>query len=295
MSNVLIITVNFRRADCTAEFLKSASQMEDFARCHLIVVDNDSGDNSVGCLGRASADFDNVEILASTKNRGYFGGAKWGLDHYLATHCLPDWAIVCNNDITFDQPSFLKTLRAHDPRTEGVVAPSVVSRLTGFDSNPMIRTRPSAARLLRYRMLLSSYYMAWLAQWSAPVVRKIRRRLRRKTVRSQVGARMYAPHGAIFIFSRTFFERGGFLDDGCFLYAEEFSVAETCLRLGLPIIHDPKLTVVHNDNQTTGRSLTRAGYLHQKEGLRYTLEKYFRSGSAQPTLPSIEARDSAAD
>ena len=279
MADVLIITVNFRHAECTLQFLKSASGMDGFGNCRLVVVDNNSGDGSAERIRNAASEFSIVELIASSSNRGYFGAAKWALDRHLARHTVPDWVIVCNNDIVFDRPTFLNRLLAHDPRSVGVLAPAIMSRLTGFDSNPMILRRPGRVRKLRYRFLVSTYYVAWLTQWLAPFVRKGRRRLHAgRRNRRDFPTRIYAPHGSFLIFSRRYFEEGGFIDDGCFLYGEEISVAETCWRLGLPVIHDPELKVSHNDSQTTGRMLTRSSYRLQREGLQYALGKYLESG-----------------
>jgi GT2 family glycosyltransferase len=277
-SPVLIITVNFRHAECTLQFLASASRLEGFDGCHFAIIDNNSGDDSPERIKRAIAGFNNVELASSPSNRGYFGAAKWALDAYQAQRGAPDWIVVCNNDIVFDDPQFLNRLLAHDPQTVGVLAPSILSRLTGFDSNPMIPSKPGRARRWRYRFLLSNYYVAWLVQWLAPVVRKGRNHLRTsKSTRSREPAKIYAPHGSFLIFSRKFFDAGGFLDDGCFLYGEEITVAETCCRLGLPILHDPELKVSHEDSQTLGRVLTRSSYKLQKAGLRYALGKYLES------------------
>lgn len=279
----LIVTVNFRHAECTLRFLKSASAMDGFSNCHLVIVDNNSGDDSADRIRQAIDGFSNVELMASPSNRGYFGAAKWALDQrrqaqQQADQRPPDWVIVCNNDIVFDSPAFLARLLAHDPDAVGVLAPAIVSSLTGFDSNPMILRRPGRIRQLRYRLLVSTYYVAWLTQWLAPVFRRGRRRFHPGRSNREAGsARIYAPHGSFLIFSRKYFEAGGVIDDGCFLYAEEIGVAETCRRLGLPVIHDPDLKVSHNDSQTTGRMLTRSGYNLQREGLQYALGKYLES------------------
>ena len=279
-STALIITVNFRNAECTLQFINSASRLDGFRSCHFLIVDNNSGDGAASSIRESIAGFPNVELLLSPQNRGYFAGAKWGLEQYLARHTTPDWVIVCNNDIVFDDPTFLTRLLTKDPLAEGVLAPAIVSRLTGFDANPMIAKKPSRGRMLRYRFLLSTYYVAWLTQWLAPSVRKMRNRFHAHgSDRADTRSPIYAPHGSFLIFSRKFFQQGGFLDDGFFLYAEEISVAEICLRLGLPIIYDPSLRVSHNDSQTTGRVLTRTGYLHQKQGFQYATGKYLDSSA----------------
>jgi GT2 family glycosyltransferase len=284
-----LTTVNFRQTECTLQYVKSISLLSGFDRCNILVVDNNSGDRSAECIGRVADEHANIELIASSENRGYFGAVKWALNQYLAHHPLPDWLIVCNNDIVFHHPDLLTVLLGYDPRKEGVLAPAVISNLTGRDSNPMIAARPGRVRLLRYRFLLSSYPIARLTQKLAPAARKLRYHLRGDGLGNSDRQRIYAPHGAMIIFSRRYFEAGGTIDDGSFLFAEEFSVAETCLRLGLPLVHDPALRVRHNDSQTTGRLLTRQMYRHQKEGLRYAIRTYldpprsFANGNAATT------------
>src|SRR6185437_3069774 len=68
---------------------------------------------------------------------------------------------------------------------------------------------------------------------------------------------IYAPHGSLIIFSRRFFEAGGYLDKDLFLYGEEISVAEMCRSLSLPVLYEPRLRVVHNEHQSTGKALSR--------------------------------------
>jgi GT2 family glycosyltransferase len=275
-SKVLIITVNYRHAKATLDFMNSAIRLEASEETNLLIVDNSSGDDSVDSIRQAASQFGNVEVLESEINRGYFGGVKWALDQYLARHTAPDWVLVCNNDIVFDDSRFLLRLLEEDPAAAGVISPAVISRLTGHDANPSIMRRPNWLRMLRYRLWLSNYYAAWVTQWLSPFVRRARHKFLKWVTNARPASRnaIYAPHGSLLIFSRKFFEMGGRIDDGCFLYAEEFCVAEMCLHLALPVIHEPQLRVWHNEHQTTGRMLTRHTYAHQKDGLRYALARY---------------------
>ena len=279
-AKVLIITVNFRQAECTRQFLDSASRLESFAGCNVLIVDNNSEDGSISRIRQTIPEFRNVELLPSSQNRGYFGAARWALDQYLERHSLPGWVAVCNNDIEFDDPLFLVNLFEKDPASTGVIAPSIISGLTEHDANPSLRKRPSAFRMLRYRLWLANYYAMWFKQWLSPTVRKIRHTKTRHptsrgTAAGQAGnQQIYAPHGSFVIFSRKFFETGGFIDDGFFLYAEEFSIAEMSIRLRLPVIHEPTLRVRHKEGQSTGRMLSRESYLHQLNGFRYALARY---------------------
>ena len=283
-AQALIITVNFRGADATLRFLNSASNLDEFDSCRLLVVDNDSEDGSIYRIRQAIYGCDNVELLESSQNRGYFGGANWALRRYLESHGAPEWVIVCNNDIEFADCRFLQRLFEKNPSAAGVIAPSIISGLTGHDANPSIRRRPSRFRMWRYGVWLVNYYAMWLKQWLSPFIRRARYKFSTRTPSGEgVSTRIYAPHGSFLIFSRKFFEAGGFIDDGFFLYAEEFSVAEMCRQLGLSVIHDPELRVWHAEGQSTGRILSRSVYQHQKSGFAYALRRYNNS------YPEIEA------
>ncbi len=281
MPKALIITVNYRGADSTALFLESAARLECFDTAHLLVVENGSGDGSAETLRALVARFRNVELLESPLNRGYFGGAKWGLQQYLARGDRPDWVIVCNNDILFDDQQFLSKLFQRDPGNAKVIAPAIIERLTNLDCNPFLRKRPSRFRLWRYRFWLSNYYLSWFLQWLSPYMRVLRYHTHfwRRRLHANGCAPIYAAHGSFLIFSRSYFDAGGYIDDGFFLYAEEFSIAEICQRLNLRVIHDPTLQVWHDAHQVTGRMCNRNTFHYSRQGLEYALRTYFTGPS----------------
>src|SRR5882762_7093902 len=100
---------------------------------------------------------------------------------------------------------------------------------------------------------------------------------------------IYAAHGSFFIFSRRYFEAGGFLDGNLFLYGEEISVAEICRSLRLPVVYEPSLCVLHNEHQSTGKRISRFSYECQKNALRYVTSRYL-SGSESPAQSGTEPK-----
>jgi GT2 family glycosyltransferase len=275
-AKALIITVNYKGGDSTLEFVDSVSRLAGFTSADVIVVDNGSADGSAARIRQGISNLANVSLLESQTNLGYFGAANWALQQYLARRPMPDWVIVCNNDILFSDSQFLCKLFQQEPSKAAVLAPAVIARLTGADANPFLRRRPSKWQMWRYKFWLSHYYLTWLKQWLAPYVRILRHRVRKWRYGTAVQGRtpIYAPHGSFIILSHMFFDAGGTIDDGSFLYAEEFCIAESCYRLGQPVVHDPDLRVWHNAHQTTGRMLTRPVYAYQKQGLAYALRQY---------------------
>jgi GT2 family glycosyltransferase len=289
MPDALIITVNYKGADSTARFIESVSGIACFQRAHVIVVENGSCDGSAEKLRPLVAEFSNVELLESPVNRGYFGGANWALQQCLARGSKPSWVIVCNNDISFCDRQFLSKLFQRNLRDAAVIAPAIIARETGVDCNPFLRGRPTPLQLLRIRLWHSSYYLMWLKKLLSPHVRMLQHHLCVFFPKSgpRQAAPIYGAHGAFFIFSRSYFEAGGYIDDGHFLYVEELCVAEICVHLRLRVVHDPNLQVWHEGHRVTGRQLNRAMYEYAKGGLHYALRKYFRVSSA-PKSPQLD-------
>jgi len=289
MSDVVLITVNYKGADATEHFLASVARLDGFSQTHVLVVENGSGDGSAERLRPVVSPFANIELLESDSNLGYFAAANWALQQYSARGHKPGWVIVCNNDITFDDGQFLVKLLQYDPAGVAVLAPAIIPRHTRIDCNPFLRRRPSPWQLRQYRFWLSNYYLMWCKQLLSPYVRTLRHRLSGRA-KSHGCQPIYAAHGAFLIFSRSYFEAGGYIDDGFFLYAEEFSVAEICLRLGLRLLHDPGLRVFHDAHRVTGRLCNQAMFEQGQKGLDYAMRKYFQPAPSPP--PASRTRTS---
>jgi len=277
MPEVLIITVNYKAAESTERFLRTASALRCFPRVHIVVVENGSNDGSAERLRPIIQEFENVELMESAQNLGYFGAANWALKQYRARAEEPNWTIVCNNDVTFEDTRFLVKLLQRNPKGAGVIAPAIIDQATGIDCNPFLHERPSRFKLLRYQAWNYNYYFMWFKQWLSPYVRTVRTYLYgwRRPSMSMGRLPVYAPHGAFLIFSRSYFDAGGYIDDGFFLYYEELSVAEISRQLNLSIVHDPDLRVFHDAHRVSGRMCNRTTFEYGRQGLEYALRKYF--------------------
>ena len=279
-SGALVICINYGASEATAEFLRSLGRLQLFENISVIIADNSSGDDHLASIRRAISVFSNVELLESSTNRGYFGAARFAFDHYLAKgQGLPDWVIVCNHDVVIEDKEFLVRLLETDPSKAGMLAPNIRALPSGVEQNPFMRNRPSWLRWTSLQLIFSTYATASAWYWLANQKRAVQSlAARAATSRSTHNATpIYAPHGAFFIFSRRYFEAGGYLDGDLFLFGEEMSVAEICRSLGLPVIYEPSLHVLHNEHQSTGKRISRFSYECQKKALRYITSHYLHT------------------
>jgi GT2 family glycosyltransferase len=280
-SKVLIITVHYKTEAGVLALLRALQNLKGFEETALIVVDNSSGQEHVSALRSVVAQVPNVKLLESDTNRGYFGAARFALDGYLAqAQALPDWVIVCNHDVVIEDTEFFSKLFEHDPSVVGVIAPRITIPLNPIEQNPFMKERPGWWRRFTMRFYSASYPLGVVFDWLSRVKRELRSRISSRIMQPSNSASsrpIYAAHGAFMIFSRRFFEAGGKLDDQLFLFGEEISVAETCRGLGLPVMYEPSLCVVHNEHQSVGHGMSRQMFGYHRQAVRHVLSKYLTS------------------
>lgn len=289
--SVLLIAVNHRSSRSILEMVDSINRSSTNQGVETVIIDNSPAPVELARIRAAVQDIHRAELLESSENRGYFGAARLALDHYLANrHLLPDWVIVCNHDVLIEDREFFKRLLREDSDTVGIIAPRIQRRPGHSDQNPFMRRRPDRLRWAQLRLVGSNYGLAVFWDWLW------RRRLALKSWLNAKGMEyaankdpkrefIYAPHGSFIIFSRKFFEVGGSLDTDLFLYGEEISVAEMCRSLSLPVIYEPALRVIHNEHQSTGKSLSRFTYECQKKAIQYLTSRYFASHRRRSANP----------
>lgn len=294
-ARILVLVVHYRSNGAILETLNCLRCLNDNEGVRLMIVDNASGQEELSKIQSVVNEFSNLQLLESATNRGYFGAARFAFDHYLEQgNALPDWVIVCNHDIQIADKEFFSKLLCQDPEKAGVIAPRIRVLPDGADQNPFMRRRPGRLRWANLRFVSSNYWAATIWDWLSRRKSELRSwasAQRRGSLPDNNGRResIYAAHGSFFTFSRRYFEAGGFLDGNLFLYGEEISVAEICRSLGLPVVYDASLCVLHKEHQSTGKALSRFTYECQKKAMQYVTSRYLSGspkpvGSCQPNL-----------
>ena len=271
----LLICVKYGADAETARYLESLRRLQGQPNLHVLIVDN-----TVGDVADWPTD-SGFNVLRSNENLGYFGGARWGISNYLEGHPLPDWVIVSNVDLLIKDPDFLQKLAAlKSTPSVGAVAPRIASALTGRNQNPFMRSRPSAMRMHLYKWL----YRSWLAlnahelasavfHWSRSAVTQVGRT--KANPSRDLSRKIYAPHGSFVVLSKEYFRAGGSLDFPCFLFGEEIYLAESLRKLGLGVIYEPSLEVVHQEHKSTKLLKSRKLARFVASSAAYCADTYF--------------------
>jgi GT2 family glycosyltransferase len=278
LTSVVFIPVNYNSDRETCVQLERFAELEDQCRLFVCVVDNTQR-NAGDSLEIPKSQ--NVCVVRSPRNLGYFGGAAYGLSQYLHDHAMPDWVVVSNVDLLITDPQFLRKLAVLKCAPHmGAVAPRIASALTGRNQNPFMGSRPSAMRMHLYKWL----YRSWLGLNAHELASAVFHRLRSAVAQitptklspsRDVSRKIYAPHGSFVVLSKEYFRAGGSLDFPCFLFGEEIYLAESLRQLGLDVIYEPSLEVVHQEHKSTKLLKSRKLARFVASSAAYCADTYF--------------------
>lgn len=263
MPDVVIVTVNFHTETHLA--LLAASVAHQSSPCRLLIADNGSSPDGRRLLTDLARQWPFVELREAGANIGYFAAADQVVSRLSGDRieALPDWLVVCNPDVEL-AVDFAERLMKVDA---DVVAPRVADGAGGRDLNPFLLRRPSARWTWTRRMLFSRDVLAWA--WILGAALRARARRHVPLADGIESRAIYAGHGSVLAFRRSYFARGGTLQHPVFLFGEEITVAEQVARTGSSFVHAPSATAVHVGHAATGRLPARSVLRHQREATRY--------------------------
>lgn len=255
-----IYTIHFGdNTDTTRQFVTEIASFLNEA-LELVIINNSNNidlDNLVG---------QHITVINTTENLGYFGGFKYGIEKTTLNNL--DYLIICNNDIQISNSDFFRILN-DKLNNYDIIAPSIKTP-DDIEQNPHRENSPSLFRKYFYQIYYSNYLLAFVINNSI-ILKKY---LMKNAQPIQSERKIYSPHGAFIIFNSSYFKKGGYIDDGYFLYGEEDSVAAISNKLNLTTGFVPELKIFHKESATTGKLMTYKKFKYQKSAYKYIKNKY---------------------
>jgi len=249
--NILLIAIVYNSFDIALNFFNSIDKVKN-DNVHVVIIDN-SIENATDIFLNKLKNFTfSLTYIKSDKNVGYFGGAQIGLENYLKKYNSPHWVIVSNVDLEINDYWFFENLLKYNNfKNIAVIAPSIISKTFGTDSNPQYIKRLSYFKinLQKFLTLNSKIHNLYI---SLSYIKKIIKRFKRKKTIKPTQKYIYSAHGSFIIFSKNYFEKGGTLNHISFLFGEEIFVAETVKKLNLETLFCPELIINDYEHVSTG-------------------------------------------
>ena len=275
MNKILFITVNYRNTKITENFIQSFENLDLKENASIVIVDNDSTIESKEFLKNISKKSKlDIRLVFCSNNLYYWGGANYVLKKLnLDIDNFPDWLIICNNDIIFNKIDFIVKLQNIKSNNYAVLAPSIISTKSKKNQNPHILNPISTLGRLYYSIFFINSVTGLFIYKLRTMLNNIFNIYSNKKIIKPM--EIYAPHGSFMIFSKIFFNNGGWIDSNFEMFAEELTTAEIVKRLKMKIFFNPDLEVMHDEHSITGSrnwkenfyTFKRAYYYFQKEYL----------------------------
>lgn len=234
---VSIIVLNLNNKVLLENCLMSISKNTEYHDYKIIIVDNNSSDNSVNFIKRR---FKDVDIIQNKTNRGFSGGNNDGIKYALNKYS-PDYFYLLNND-TVVEPGWLdEVVRcAEKSKDIGVIG----SKQLTFDRKPAIS-----------------------AGWIGPFGVKYYHGSKNKDVGWVSGAGM--------LIKRSVIDRIGLLDERYNpAYYEETDFEKRALDAGFRIVHCPTSVFLHKGGATSSKELSNASGLFYRNRFIFFVKNY---------------------
>lgn len=259
---VSVIVVVHNSLPLIIDCLKSLAEADSFENCQLIVVDNNSSDQSASEVRRMSPD---TTILSNKKNRGFAAACNQG-----AEYATGEYLLFLNPDLEIDRNAITELLNtAATEEKPGAVTGRLRFPDGRFQAN--CRDFPTPANLFLSRgAALSRFFSSkgYSMNDATDIVR------------------VPAVAGTMLLIKRELFNKLGRFDRRFFMYVEDTDLCYRLEQAGYVNYYNPKAGAIHNWEQGSSAGRIRRAWYHHWSIWKYFL-KHQANGFSLILLPLL--------
>ncbi len=260
------VAVNYNGSDFTKEYIDSVSTIITAPQdeIHIIIVDNASNEYDRAKLASVESQYNNLEIIFSSENLGYFKGLNKGIESI--KEYKDSIIIVGNNDLTFDR-SFIENLKRIDYAEDVlVIAPNIITK-DGRQQNPHVIKEVPRIEKIKVALYNSNYYVGQAFRFVNQKIKKLRNKpvpLKNNCGRMKIKRGI----GACYILTPNFFEHYTKLDDRVFMWGEEALLSNQVESVGGSTLYDPTIIITHHESASVKSIQSKKKYYMVKESYK---------------------------
>lgn len=253
MSKIGVVILNYlaykATIDCIECFLKQEQKNLDM---HIVVVDNDSPNESYSVLHEKYKDNNRITVVRTPKNEGFARGNNFGYD-ILKKIMDPDFVVFSNDDILLnDCGVFSWILSSFELYNFAILGPRVHSIYGKYFQSPLENYSQSKKECKRKYV----DYMLLSAKLRVKIILKMNSKsLSEKRYKDSDYSTMTDKktlHGSFLIMSRLYLDEYETpFDPGTYLYMEENILRLRCDKKGLLMLYLPDYEVSHLQSVAT--------------------------------------------
>ena len=232
--SISIVLVNYNTPDLTLACVRSIYNYPPEGEFEIIVVDNDSHDNSVS---RISQEYPNCVLIESKVNLGFSGGNNLGLQ--IAKYNL---LVLLNSDTEVHQNALVNLQNFLLEKTDAAVVGGK-HFMTNGDVQPTIKYFPNLRNKFSEALFLHHFF-------NGRFFSEHETRIEMYDTAQEVEWLS----GSYLAVRREWYERIGGLDDGFFMYAEDTDWCYRIYTAGGELGYYPDSVITHHCGGSSGAS-----------------------------------------
>jgi len=260
------VAVNYNGSNFTKEYIDSVNNIitvpED--KIHIIIVDNASNENDKAILASFERQYNNLEVIFSLENLGYFKGLNKGIESIKEDE--DSIIIIGNNDLTFDR-SFIENLKRIDYAEDVlVIAPNIITK-DGRQQNPHVIKEVPKIEKMKAALYNSNYYVGQAFRYANQKIKKLRNKP--VSLTNNFGQmKIKRGIGACYILTPNFFKHYTKLDDRVFMWGEEALLSNQVESVGGSTLYDPTIIITHHESASVKSIQSKKKYYMVKESYK---------------------------
>jgi N-acetylglucosaminyl-diphospho-decaprenol L-rhamnosyltransferase len=268
MVDLAIVIVNYNTCDDLDRCLVSLAERQGLPDMRVVVVDNNSNDQSAEMVRQAHTW---AELIETDRNGGYAYANNIGLrqigyaqNNSLAS--LPRYALLLNPDTVVPPDALIRAVAFMDAHSDvGVLGPKLV-REDGSLDRACRRSFPTP--------LVSFYHLSGLAKLYPKSSRFARYNLTYLDENQQ--ADVDAVVGAFMLMRSEALEQAALLDEVFFMYGEDLDLCFRIKRQGWRVVYNPSLMVLHRKGAAS-RKASRRAIIAFYDAMKLFHDKHYRA------------------
>ena len=269
---IWLITVNFKKTAPTIELVNSLEKTKLNFDLKIFIADNEYSLKSKKELIELKENSNlDIDLVFFNENKYYWPAANHILlQNYKIYNHYPDWVIICNNDIVFNDINFFDKLSKFDGKMYNVIGPNIFNS-SKKQLNPFMKNSINYKTKLFWDLYFKSFYLSLLLGFLIKC-----KNFFNKDIKNNKIMNVYAVHGSAIVFSKHFFMKGGIIDSKFRLFCEELSTAEISKKIGCSIYFLPSLQLTHRQHSSTKNHNKKQLFMIAKESHQYFIKEYFK-------------------
>uniref|UniRef100_UPI0021CAF6E3 glycosyltransferase n=1 Tax=Carboxylicivirga litoralis TaxID=2816963 RepID=UPI0021CAF6E3 len=248
---------------------------------NIVIVDNNSPNNSGEILQDKYKDNPKVTVLEQKKNLGFANGNNVGCKYAYENHD-PDFYIVINNDTILKDRMFVDQIQKIYKQTEfDILGPCIWSINDKIDQNPVANPTDTVKKSFKafvYNIVL--YVLNFINKDTKLIQyvdnkRMLRGKKRNIRIEKSEPKQAVKLHGAAIIFSKKYYHKfQNAFDPRTFMYGEEDILYSRVKRDKLIAIYNPGLKILHKED-TASNSVITSNQLRRRFKFKHSIWSSF--------------------